>query len=145
MDETVWFRSHVERCLQQLWNQPMVEPDEDGDYGFRWGPAAGWVSLDRRAPLLRVWAYAASGLRRSAKLLNELNDINLRSETVHVVLSGRSVVVRQTLSAYGVDFETLAQAYGAVGSVAEAIGPMLATVFGGSTPFPLELLNEDAG
>lgn len=145
MDEKVWFRSHVERCLQQVWTEPRVQPDEDGDYPFRWGSALGWVAIDEEEPLLRVWAYAAAGLRRSAKLLGEINDINLRSRSVHVVLSGHYAIVRQAMSAHGVDVESLGQAYGAVGSVAEDIGPMLAAVFGGSTPFPVELLEEDAG
>ena len=40
------------------------------------------------------------------------------------------------MMAEGVSQETFRQAVGAVCAVADEIGPMLATVFGGRTPFP---------
>ena len=43
-------RSHVERCLQDIWQVCRVAVDDDGDYPFRAGVAACWVRVDSRTP-----------------------------------------------------------------------------------------------
>lgn len=137
MNQTTWIRSHVERCLQDIWDLPRVEPDADGDYPFRWGTAACFVRVEDDDPVLvRVWAYAVVGARPTAKLLQELNDVNRRSRTAHAYFGDGFVVVEQALHAAGVDRDTLSQACLAAGTVADDIGAMIAAVHGGTTPFP---------
>ena len=41
MTELLWVRSHVERLLQDEWDACRVAADDDGDYPFRRGTAAG--------------------------------------------------------------------------------------------------------
>jgi hypothetical protein len=148
MNPATWIRSHVERCLQDVWNLPRVEVDVDGDYPFRWGTAACFVHIEEGDPVLvRVFAFAVVGARQTAKLLAELNDVNRRTRTASVYFSDGFVHVEQTLHVAGVDRETIAQACLAVGSVADDIGAMIANVHGGSTPFPLDsdsALDEEA-
>ena len=146
MSEMVWVRSHVERLLQDEWEVCRVEADPDGDYGFRNGTAACWVRvLDADQPMVRVFAHAVCGVRRSAKLLTELNDIQNRALTASVMWTGECVVVAQTISAVGLTGPVLAQAMASVGGIADEVGVLIAGMFGGSTPFEAELSeSEDA-
>ena len=75
-------RSHVERCLQDIWQVCRVPFDEEGDYPFRAGAAACWVRVDDHIPVLvRVFGHAVVDVKRSAGLLRELNDLNSRART----------------------------------------------------------------
>jgi hypothetical protein len=134
-----WLRSHLERLLQAEWRVCQVTADADGDYAFRAGTAAGWVQLLDSGPLMvRVLAHAALDIPRSAKLLTELNDIQNRAMTATIRWCEGSVMVSQTLSAHGLNRKTLRQALQSVGGVADDIGLLLAGMYGGSTPFPVE-------
>jgi hypothetical protein len=131
-----WLRSHVERCLQDIWDLCRVVADDDGDYPFRFGTAAGFVRINKGSPtMVRVWAIAAMGVPRSAKLLSELNDINVRNRSAWATWSDGLVVVEQALVAKGLERSGLKQALNTVGGTAADVGPMIATVFGGETPF----------
>jgi hypothetical protein len=131
-----WLRSHVERCLQDIWDLCRVVADDDGDYPFRFGTAAGFVRINKGSPtMVRVWAIAAMSVPRSAKLLGELNDINVRNRSAWTTWSDGLIVVEQALVAKGLKRSALKQALNTVGGTADDIGPMIATVFGGETPF----------
>jgi hypothetical protein len=147
MNENDWFRSHVERCLQDAWDVAGVLRDGDGDYPFRHGTAAGFVSpiQQDRPSFLRVWALAVVGVKRSLKLLTELNEINERALTAHVYWADCSIIVEQTLSAEAVSAESLAQACAAVGTMADDFGLLVASAFGGHTVYdPIGLLDDAA-
>lgn len=135
MNEIVWLRSHVERCLEDHWETHPLTVDPDGDYPFRWGTAHCFVSIVEADSLfIRVWAFAARVPRKSLKLLSELNEINERALTAHVYWTGACVVVEQTIHADGLTTETLGQACLAVGGLADDIGTLLASMFDGETP-----------
>jgi hypothetical protein len=137
MTDLLWVRSHVELLLQREWNVCRVLTDPDGDFPWRQGTAACWVSvLDSDPPFVRVFAHAAFGLTPSLKVLRELNDIQWRLVTGSVALHDDAVVVSQTLNALGLTQPVLAQAMDAVATTAADVGPLLAAVFDGSTPFP---------
>ena len=85
----VMLRSHVERCLQDIWESPELITDPDADYPYRYGTAACWVSiLDGPELGVRVFAHAAVGVRPSAKLAREVNELNDNAVWVKVVLAG---------------------------------------------------------
>ena len=139
MTEQAWIRSHVERLLQDEWQVCRVAKDGDGDYMFRNGTAAGWVSVLSSEPVMvRVFAHAVHGLKPSLSVLRELNDIQSRSLSTSIALVHGWVTVSQTISPIALSQEVLAQAISAVGAVANDIGVLLAGVFGGTTPFPVE-------
>lgn len=146
MTELMWIRSHVEQLLECEWDACRLNVDGDGDYPFRSGTAACWVSvLDTDPVMVRVFAHAAYGLKPSLKLLKELNDIQRRALSCRIELGDGVVVVSQTISPYGLTHPVLRQAINAVATVAEDIGTLLAAVFGGSTPFAAEVPDsEDA-
>lgn len=116
-----------------------VHADDDGDYMFRNGTAACWVSVLASDPVMvRVFAHAVNGLKPSLGVLRELNDIQSRSLSTSIGVLHGSVLVSQTISPISLSQEVLAQALSAVGTVANDIGALLASVFGGATPFPVE-------
>ena len=137
MDEM--FRSHVERCLQDVWECGELVADDDGDYPYRDGTAACWVSVHTGPkPGVRVFAYAAVGLKRTARLLTEVNELNSRSRWARIFWDSGTVHVAAEIPWTAVDRPTLLHYTETVGSVADDIGDMLAVVHGGSTPFPAE-------
>lgn len=139
MSEKQWIRSHVERLLQEVWDTRHVHTDCDGDYPFRAGTAACWVTvMDCEPIMVRVFAHAAFGVKPSLKLYRELNEIQARALSAQVVLGDDVVMVSQTISPIGLTVPVLAQAMGAVTGLAGDIGTLVAAMYGGSTPFPAE-------
>lgn len=129
-------RSHTERCLQEIWEQPELFTDGDGDYPFRHGTAACWVRVGAAPEQeVRVFAHAAFGVKRTAKLLAELNEVNARSRWMTVSLQDNVVVVSGALHWTAVNRPALSQYMQAAGHIADDIGAMIAAVHGGSTPF----------
>ena len=107
----VLLRSHVERCLQDIWDVPDLVIDDDGDYPYRRGTAMCWVSpFDGPVPGVRVFAHAAYGLKPSAKLLREVNDLNVRSTWARVAFQNGVVRVSAELHWAAVDRLALEQA-----------------------------------
>jgi hypothetical protein len=143
VNELAWFRSHVERLLQSIWESTDVVPDDDGDYPFRFGTAACWVRVEP-APWMavRITAHVARGVNRSARLLRELNDIGAHTRFGSVYLSNGIVVCDYALPAPAVDIDTLEWACRAVGTQADELGAVLAAVYDGKTPFAAESLPE---
>jgi Putative bacterial sensory transduction regulator len=133
-------RSHVERCLQDVWEQHELIIDGDGDYPYRWGTAACWVAVQSGPSMaVRVFAHAAHGLKRTAKLLTEINEVNARSRWARVFWDHGRVIVAAELPWTAIDRPALDQFMRSVGTVADDIGAMLAAVYGGQTPLPPEL------
>ena len=145
MTELMWVRSHVERLLAREWGVCRVETDRDGDFPFRSGTAAGWVSVLEGPPhLVRVMAHAVYGVRASPALYRELNELNVRALTASALLIDDIVVVQQTLSPVGMTAHTLQQAIASVGWMADDVGTLLAAMFDGSPPHPVTAGADDA-
>jgi hypothetical protein len=137
--ELEWFRAYVESLLREQWDGD-VSRDSEGDWAFRHGAAAGWVAV-RESPYLRldVFAYAAHGVKSSAKLLREINEANWGLVDGRVYWRGGFVVVETSIDAQRVDAESLERACLSVGSTADDLSVFLAAVFDGQTPFPVVL------
>ena len=136
MNQSVFVRSHVERCLQQLFATCDLIQDEDGDYPFNSGTSACFVQVASDALDVRVLAIAADGLRPSAKLLAEINEINLRCRSARVQLADKQVQVVQVVPALGCTADTLRLALDSVTAVGDHLGPLIAAVYGGCVPNP---------
>ena len=128
-------RSHVERCLQDIWDIRQPEVDGDGDYPFRATSSVGWVRVEPQRPVLvRVFAHAAYEVKQSAALLKEINALNVRSRLATVSWSAGVVSVHSALPAEAVDRATLRLALDTVTRVADDISVLTAAVFGGQLP-----------
>jgi hypothetical protein len=137
-----WFRAYVEQLLAQTWEACRVEADSDGDYLFRHGAAAGFARVEPGPPMgVRVVAQAAVGVRRTAKLLNELN---AHARSVSTYWFDGAVYVDKALDAGGVTAETLSQACTEVGTAADGIGALVAAMFDGQTPFAPSPVDEES-
>jgi hypothetical protein len=132
--------------LQRQWDLCRVVMDCDGDYPFRHGTAACYVSvLDTDPPMVRVFAHAAYGLKPTLKVLREINDIQRRALSARVELRNDVVVVSQTISPVSLTQPVLAQAMDSVATIAGDIGTLFAAMFDGRTPFDAEVPDsEDA-
>ena len=134
-----WLEAYLEQLLRQhLEAEPIT--DGDGDFPFRWGTAACWVSL-QMAPRWRVqvFAHAAHGVKQSARLLREVNDVNARLVDGRVYWRGGVVLVETSIEAASLDAASLDNAARVVGSTADDVGGLIAAMFDGSTPYPAEL------
>ncbi len=135
MTNRKWLRSHVERCLQDVWDVCRVEVDDDGDYPFRGQTSVGFIHIERVRPaMIRIFAIAARDVPRSARLLRELNDVNEQSRFAWACWSRSRVVVEQAIHIKAVNRGSIRHALNAVIAVADDIGPMIAAVYGGETP-----------
>jgi len=133
-DQADWFRAFVERTMQELWESPEVEPDEDGDYPFTDGSALAYVSVDPEPRLgVCIWSYAAFEVKGSASVLRELNDLNAGARLCKVMWQEGAVRVELRLPADQVSAESLARACGHVQGMSTDIGPMFAVVHGGES------------
>jgi hypothetical protein len=134
-----WFRAYVESLLREVWDG-QAHADDDGDWPFRHGSAAGWVSV-RPYPYLRVevFAHAARDVKQSARLLRELNEANWYLVDGRVYWRAGFVVAETSIAAERVDCDSLVRACLHVGSTADDLGTLLAAMFDGQTPFPAVL------
>jgi hypothetical protein len=139
----VFVRSHIERCLEEAWNVFRVQADADGDYCFRSQRSACYVHVAPDGQDVRVVGLAAHGVRPTAKLLKEINDLNAHCRAARVVLVDDHVHVAQTLPAAGCTPDTMKEACEAVSKVADDVGVVIAAMFDGSTPFSGE--EEESG
>ncbi len=141
--DAVAVRAQVDRCLREIWQVDRVVVDGDGDVAFRAGTAACWVRVDACEPrLVRVFGHAVVGVRRTAALLRELNDVGSKARTTSVVWDedgpgARTGVVRVSAVVHpdALGPRALQHAISTVAVVASDLGPMLAAVYGGSTPY----------
>lgn len=129
------FRSHVENCLKSIWGICELEQDCEGDYGFLAGEVPAWVSVqESRTPEVRVFAYACVEVRRTLKLLTELNEINAGSSVARTFWTDGTVVVAASLPWQLLDERALQHLIDEVGAVAGRVGELIAYVHGGRLP-----------
>jgi hypothetical protein len=128
-------RSHVERLLQHLWGVCDLHPDGDGHYPFCSGTAACWIAVEGGDPVVvRAVACAAVGVKKSMRLFRELNELNAAGSTTSVYWDDGAILVAQTMLAHSLDGRSLAHAGHSVTAIANDIGTVITTVFGGHTP-----------
>ena len=98
------------------------------------------MRADAREPWgVQIFAIAAHGVPVKAATLREINDINGTYTAIKIAIhAGGSVMVDYRLMADAVTEDNLREAVYRVIMVADEIGPMLSTVYGGETPLPIE-------
>ena len=140
MDIGSLLRSHVERCLQDEFELCRVVSDGDGDYPFAHESVVYFVGLQEHADQwwVRVFCPLVVGVKRSAKLLGELNDLNARTPLTKAVWHDGIVTIEGTLHASALTRESLARLCRSVASVSADVGDMIALVYGGArTALPI--------
>lgn len=136
MGKRQWFRVFVEHLLMDEFSTSEVIRDADGDVPFHSGSSACFVTVEEEPELgVRVWGMAALGLRPTAAVLREVNDLNDKARLAKVVLADGGVCVELRLPADQVTAKSLSRACGQVVRCADDIGVLFAGIHGGSTPF----------
>ena len=139
MQQLEWFRAYVEKILETVWDQRPLARDDDDDYPFRYGTAACFVRIEPGPPLtVRVVAQAVRDVKRSARLLEELNDFNSSARSVMAYWESGCVLVETAIDAEGVNTDTLTRACAETGQGAHDIGTLIAAMYDGTTPFPAQ-------
>lgn len=129
-------RPYVEKLLEEGFGIPDLKPDEDGDYPFRFRSAGYYVRLiNESAPTLQLFSIVVRDIKRTAKLLAALNDINSRASFARVYWTDSRVVVATELVAETLDAQELGNACNVVGQLADAIGTGIVAEFGGKLLF----------
>lgn len=138
-------RPYLEKLLGEMLGSAVV-PDDTGAYPVRTGTGGYFISLDESgAPLVRVWTPVALGVRKSAKLLETLNQLNVSATGARAFWVDGQVVVATEMVAETLHPQDLHLACGAVGQAAERFGPKLADQFGGRTLFTLPAPTDEEG
>ncbi len=135
MDEKVWFRSHVERLLERVWDARELTVAPDGLYYGEAGTAVAWVSVETDSPMaVRLVAVVAVDVPGTAKVLRELNEINAAARFGWLSWYEGRVHCEAVVPADGLTAENLAGLWYAVVARANQVGPMLTAVHGGRVP-----------
>lgn len=129
-------RHHVERSLERDLDVPTFGPDDDDDYGAVVADLMVWVRplIHHDPPLVRVWTPAVHDVKKSARLLTELNDLNVGMSQTRCLLSGTSVMVVAEVEIESLTDGLLGRLVTQVGETAAHVGALIATVFGGECP-----------
>jgi hypothetical protein len=119
-------------------------PDEDGDICLPADPVPVYARLlSTTPPCVRLWSVAATGLKRSARLLREVNEINSQQLHTRVVLTadGRLMVLAEVMAA-SLEHGELAALARRVSSTVSEVGPLVQVVYGTGLVEPAD---SDAG
>jgi hypothetical protein len=140
LDEVLRLRALIEESLAEM-GLPPLTTDAEGNHLFRYGSAGGTIVAVGEGeystlPEIRVDLVAARGLRASRALLAELNSINQTPTGATVYFCEGEVHVAAVLLPGRCTPLEIASAMAFVGGLASDIGPMLAAVYGGTTPHP---------
>ena len=131
-DQAEWFRAFVERSLQEVWESPEIVQDDDGDYPFGDEDAMSYVTVEAGSHLgVCVWSYAAFGVKGTAGVLREVNDLNMAAGLCKAVWHQGVIRVELRLPADQVSVESLQRACWHVNGMTSSVGEMFAVVHRG--------------
>src|SRR3954447_6688023 len=135
---------HVERSIERDFGLSDLEQDCDGDYGVLGGGAPVWVRpmLDHDPPLARVWTTAAHGVKASAAVLREINDLNAGLRQVRIVLADGVVHLAAEVEAASLEGGQIWRLADHVGTTALHVGELISVVHGGDPR--TSLVSDDA-
>ena len=129
-------RALVESAVKEFLDTEDVRPDEDGDIPIRMGSAMVYARVvERKPPLVLIFAPVVWGIAPTPDLLAAVNDINGRIKFGKVVWTGREVMATMALPAARISAEDIGFACLQVGSIADHFDDELKERFGGTTMF----------
>ena len=129
-------RSHVTALVREAFGLEDVVVDEDGDIPFPCGTALSYASVVREGRLLRVWSRAVAGVHVGKQVLREINDANANATLVRVYATGSAVWVEGSLPVECLRVPDVRALCLEVGTTADRLGSLLATVHGGQVTWP---------
>ena len=130
--------------LERLISAQQVSPDDDGDYPVRYRNALCCVRLvGDKDPVVQVFSLAVSGNTSTPELFEELNSVNSSIKFARIFWVREQVLIKTELVGEGVQPADFDNACGAVATITDHYGPLLAERFGGRTAFADEKTETD--
>lgn len=129
-------RSHVKECLREAFELPTLSVDDDGDVPFAHGTAVYYVTVRSDGKRVKVWANAVVGVKRTAALQREINEVNAGLELARVYLVQDRLVIEGVLPVEPLLPADLRDLCLEVGITADEVGEMVSTVHGGVVARP---------
>jgi len=129
---------HLCRSLHRDLVVPMsaLAVDDDGDLCIPYQGRTLWATLlvEDSVTWARVWTVAATGLKPTAKLLREINEINVAIRACRALLTdGGQLIVAAEIICESLEPGELTQIAGRVVSYAEQVGELVQLVHGTPT------------
>jgi len=112
-----------------------LEPDKDGNIGFRYGPMPVCVQLVGDPPHVDIFSPLLTDVEETGQLLARLNEINAGTSRLHLYVRDGAVVAIADVPAKPFVTEHLARALQEFCPTTEGIGFMLQAEFSGKAAF----------
>lgn len=127
-------RPFIEKNLAAMLEQERVVPDPDGEYSFPHGSAEVTLRLvDEPLPLLQLSAVLVSGVKKKARLLEAVNEVNATEMGVRVFRFEDLLIAAWELPADTLDPRQFTEICHRFGEIADRLDTILARKFGGKT------------
>jgi len=127
-------RPFIEKNLGVMLDQEHVAPDAGGEYSFPQGSAEITLRLvDEPVPLLQLSAVLVSGLKKKARLLEALNDVNASEMGVRVFRFEDLLIAAWEVPADTLDPRQFQEICHRFAEMADRLDTTLARKFGGKT------------
>lgn len=136
--------SHVQRLLREGMELDEVMQDCDGDYPFRHGSAAYFLSVSPTGHMVKIWSRAVSGVTTRAAVLREVNELNGQLLHSRAYVKDSALMIEAVLAVEELTKDHLVAVCFEVGGASDAVGPMVATVHGGCVWFEDDEVEESA-
>ena len=127
-------RPFIEKNLAALLEVERVAPDGDGEYTFPHGSAEVTIRLlDAPMPLLQFSAVLVSGMKKKARVLEAVNEVNAAELGVRVFRFEDLVIAAWEVPADTLDARQFTDACRRFADAADRLDTMLARKLGGKT------------
>lgn len=129
-------RSHVKECLREAFELETVHADDDGDFPFPFGTAVFFVSVRQDGQQVKVWSPAVTGLKPTAAVLREVNEVNTHLEQGRAYLKHGQLMIEGVLAVDSLTPDLIRELAVVIGSTADSVGQMVSAVHGGEVMLP---------
>ena len=127
-------RPFIEKNLAEMLDVDRVAPDADGEYTFPHGSAEITLRLfDEPMPLLQMSAPLVSGMKKKARLLEAINDVNAKELGLRVFKFEDLLIAAWEVPADTLDARQFVDACQRFADAADRLDTMFARKFGGKT------------
>ena len=127
-------RPFIEKTLAAMLETERVAPDEDGEYSFPHGSAEITLRLlDAPMPLLQLSAVLVKGMKKKARVLEAVNEVNAAELGLRVFRFEDLVIAAWEVPADTLDARQFVDACHRFSDAADRLDTMLARKLGGKT------------
>jgi hypothetical protein len=127
-------RPFIEKNLAAMLDAERAAPDGDGEYTFPHGSAEITLRLlDAPMPLMQFSAVLVSGMKKKARVLEAINDVNAAELGIRLFRFEDLVIAAWEVPADTLDARQFTDACRRFGEAADRLDTMLARKLGGKT------------